>query len=111
MINKVFSEQIGKNMEVYVDDILVKSKDLRHHRHDLEETFQTLRKYNMRLNPKKCTFKVKARKFLGFMLTERGIEANPKKCEVINNMKSPASIKEVQALNGRLAALNRFISR
>ena len=82
-------------MEVYVDDILVKSKDLQHHRHDLEETFQTLRKYNMRLNPKKCTFGVNARKFLVFMMTEQGIEANPEKCEAIINMKSPTGIKEV----------------
>ena len=61
----------------------------------------------MRLNPKKCAFSVKSGKFLGFMLNERGIEANPTKCRVIMDMKSPANVKEVQVLNGRLAALTR----
>ena len=95
MMNKVFTEQIGRNMEVYVDDILIKSKDPQQHWQDLEETFQMLRKYNMRLNPKKCAFGVKARKFLGFMLAERGIEANHTKCEAIINIKSTTNVKEV----------------
>ena len=67
-------------MEVYVNDILVKSKDAQQHWHDLEETFKTLQKCNMRLNLKKCVFSVKAGKFLKFMLIEWGIEANPTKC-------------------------------
>ena len=64
----------------------------------------------MRLNPAKCTFAVEAGKFLGFMLTQRGIEANPDKCQAILNMKSPTCVKEVQQLNGRLAALSRFLA-
>ncbi|MCI90323.1 gag-pol polyprotein, partial [Trifolium medium] len=59
----------------------------------------------MRLNPAKCSFGVQAGKFLGFLLTHRGIEANPKKCQAINDMRSPTSVKEVQQLTGRIAAL------
>ena len=98
-------------MEVYVDDILIKSKESQQHQEDLEETFKTLWWYNMRLNPKKCMFDVKAWKFLIFMLTEHGIEANPTKCRVIINMKSPTNVKEVQMLNSILVTLTRFISK
>ena len=70
MMNKVFAELIGRNMEVYVNDILVKSKDPKQHWQDLEEAFKTLQKYNIRLNPKKCAFEVNVGKFLEFMLTD-----------------------------------------
>ena len=95
MMNTIFSEQIGRNMEVYMDDILIKSTKPQQHREDLEETFKTLRRYNMRLNLKKYAFSVKSGKFLRFMLTERGIEANPTKCRAIIDMKSPTNVKEV----------------
>jgi len=72
--------------------------------------FTTIAKYRLKLNPEKCIFGVEAGKFLGFLLTERGIEANPKKCATIMAMRSPASVKEVQQLTGRLAALSRFMS-
>ena len=94
LVNKMFSEQIGWNMEVYVDDMLVKSKEELTHLDDLKETFATLRQYQMKLNPSKCAFGVALRKFLGFMVFQRGIEANSEKVQVIFNMASPKTIKE-----------------
>ena len=98
-------------MEVYVDDMLVKIKRAELYLDDLRETFNTLRKYQMRLNPTKCVFGVSFGKFLGFMVSQRGIEANPEKVKAILDMMSPRSVKEVQRLTGRIVALNRFVSR
>ena len=78
---------------------------------DLRETFDTLHSYNMKLNPGKCAFGVTGGKFLGFMVLQRGIEANPDKIRAIMEMKLPRNVKEVQILNGKVAALNRFVSR
>ena len=78
---------------------------------DLKETFDTLRFYNMKLNPGKCAFGVTAGKFLGFMVSQRGIEVNPDKIRAIMEMKPPRNVKEVQSLNGKVAALNRFVLR
>ena len=78
---------------------------------DLRETFDTLRSYNIKLNPGKCVFGVSARKFLGFMVSYRGIEANPDKIQAIIKMTPPKNVKEVQSLNRKVAALNRFVSR
>ena len=78
---------------------------------DLKETFNTLRSYNMKLNPRKCAFGVMAGKFLGFMVSQRGIEANPDKIRAIMEMKPPRNVKEVESLNGKVAALNRFVLR
>jgi len=91
----MFSHQIGRNVEVYIDDILVKSKDEANHLDDLKETFSTLRKYNMKLNPAKCVFAVISGKFLGFMVSQRGIEANPNKVKAIIEVKSPKTVKKV----------------
>ena len=107
----MFSKKIGRNMEVYVDDIHVKSKEELTHLDDLREIFATLRLYQMKLNPSKCAFGVVSRKFLGFMMSQRGIEANLKKVRAILDMMSPKTIKEVQKLTGRIAAPNRFISK
>ena len=79
LVNHMFRPQIGRNVEVYVDDMLVKSLDEGSHLDDLEETFETLRRYKMKLNPSKCAFGVSSGKFLGFMVSQRGIEANPDK--------------------------------
>jgi len=98
-------------MEVYVDDMLVKSKEELAHLDDLKETFGTLRQYQMKLNPSKCAFGVASGKFLGFMVSQREIKANLEKVQAILNMTSPKTIKEVQKLTGRIAALNRFVSR
>ncbi len=107
----MFHHQIGRNIEVYVDDMLVKTKDEENHLEDLEETFETLRIYRMKLNPSKCVFGVSSGKFLGFMVSQRGIEANPDKIKAVLEMISPRTIKEVQGLTGRVDALNRFVSR
>uniref|UniRef100_A0A2N9GS26 Uncharacterized protein n=1 Tax=Fagus sylvatica TaxID=28930 RepID=A0A2N9GS26_FAGSY len=111
LMNRMFHDQIGRNVEVYVDDMLVKSKEEDGHLDDLRETFQTLRKYQMKLNPSKCAFGVYSGKFLGFMVSQRGIEANPDKIKAILEMQPPKNTKEVQRLTGRIAALNRFMSR
>ena len=110
LMNRMFHDQIGRNVKVYVDDMLVKSKEENDHLDDLRETFETLRKYQMKLNPSKCAFGVYSGKFLGFMVSQRGIEANPDKIKAILEMQPPKTTKEVQRLTGRVAALNRFMS-
>ncbi|PKA59404.1 putative mitochondrial protein [Apostasia shenzhenica] len=111
MIDAVFKEQRGKNLEAYVDDILVKSRTLEGHLNDLRETFSTLRRFNLKLNPAKCTFGAASGKFLGYLVSARGIEANPDKISAILSMPSPKTIKEVQKLTGRINSLGRFISK
>ena len=111
LVNKMFSTQISRNMEVYVDDMLVKSKEEPTHLDNLKETFATLRQYQMKLNPSKCAFGIASGKFLGFMVSQRVIEANPKKVKAILNMTSPKTVKEVQKLAGRIVVLNRFVSK
>ena len=91
----MFAHQIGRNVQVYVDDMLVKSIWEDDHLNDLQETFESLRSYNMKLNPKKCAFEVTIGKFLGFMLSQRGIEVNPNKIRAIMEMTPPTNIKEV----------------
>ena len=111
LMNRMFASQIGRNVQVYVDDMLVKSQREEDHLEDLRETFDTLRSYNMKLNPGKCAFEVTTGKFLGFMVLQRGIEAKPDKIRAIIEMKPPRNVKEVQSLNGKVVVLNRFVSR
>ncbi|XP_022888168.1 uncharacterized protein LOC111403774 [Olea europaea var. sylvestris] len=111
LVNMMFAELICKTMEVYVDDMLVKSLQAAEHVSHIDQTFQILRRYNMKLNPLKCTFGVASGQFLGYIVNQRGIEANPAKVAAIIEMSSPQKPKEVQSLNGRIAALSRFISR
>ena len=111
LVNHMFRPQIGRNIEVYVDDMLVKSLDEGKHLDDLQETFNTFRRYNMKLNPSKCAFGVALGKFLGFVVSHRGIEENSEKIKAILDMKPPQSIKEVQSLTGRVVALSRFVSK
>ena len=89
----------------------MKSLDQGKHLDDLQETFNTLRRYSMKLNPSKCAFRVASGKFLGFMVSHRGIEANPEKIKAILDTKPPQNIKEVQSLTGRVVAFNRFVSK
>ena len=91
--------------------MLVKSKDKANHLDDLKETFSTIRKNNMKLDPTKCVFAAASGKFLGFMVSQRGIEANLDKVKAVIEIKSPKTMKEVQSLTRKIAALNRFISR
>ena len=111
LMNKMFAQQIGRNVQVYVDDMLVKSQREEDHLKDLRETFNTLRSYNMKFNPRKCAFGVTTGKFLGFMVSQKGIKANPDKIRAIMEMAPPRNVKEVQSLNGKIAALNRFVSK
>ena len=98
-------------MEVNIDDMLVKSLRALDHLNHLKECFKTLNEYGMKLNPAKCTFGVTLGEFLGYIVTQRGIEANPKQITAILDLPSPKNSREVQRLTGRIAALNRFISR
>ena len=103
--------QIGRNVHAYVDDIMVKSRKKETLIDDLKETFDNLRVYVMMLNPDKCVFGVPAGKLLGFLVFNRGIEANPEKIKAITYLAKPKCINDVQHLAGRIAALSRFISR
>ena len=111
LVNQMFSKQIGRNMEVYMDDMLVKSKEAKTHLEDLQETFDTLRRYRMKLNPAKRVFGVSLGKFLGFMVSQQGIKANLEKVRAILDMASPKTVKEVKRLTRRVTALNRFVSK
>ena len=98
-------------MEVYINDMLVKSTTVVLHITHLSEAFQILREYNMKLNPAKCAFGVSGGKFLGFIVNNQGIEPNPDKIRAMLDMLPPLNIKEVQRLTGRIAALSRFVSK
>ena len=111
MVSTVFGDQIHRNVPAYVDDIVVRSKKKEDHIQYLRETIVNLLKNNLKLNPEKCVFGVKQGKLLGSMVSERGIEANPEKINAIRNMQPPKTRKQVQKLTGRVASLNRFISR
>jgi hypothetical protein len=110
-IQACFKRQLNKNVEAYVDDVVVKTKNSDTLIADLEETFASLREYRWKLNPNKCVFGVPSGKLLGFIISHRGIEANPEKISAIASMKAPTCIKDVQKLTGCMAALNRFISK
>ncbi|XP_056862178.1 transposon Tf2-1 polyprotein [Raphanus sativus] len=111
LVNKMFADRLGNTMEVYIDDMLVKSLHASDHLDHLRDCFTTLNEYGMKLNPAKCTFGVTSGEFLGYIVTQRGIEANPKQISAILDLPSPKNSREVQRLTGRIAALNRFISR
>ena len=110
LMDKVLAPMLERNVQAYVDDMVVTSLEKSKHISDLEELFTTIAKYKLKLNPEKCIFGVEAGKFLGFLLTKRGIEANPEMCAAILAMRSPATVKEVQQLTGRMTALSRFVS-
>jgi hypothetical protein len=107
----ILHSQIGRNVLTYVDDIIVKSTKLENHIADVQETFANFRQAGLKLNPEKCVFGVKKGKFLGCLVSTKGIEANPNKIEAILRMEPLSTKKGAQRLTGRLASLNRFISR
>lgn len=109
-MNKIFKSLIRWTIKVYVDDMIIKSKDPNEHVKHLEETFALLREYKIKLNPEKCVFRVGSSKFLGFLVSHIRIEANPKKIRAVVEMKLPCTLKGIQSLTGKLPALNRFIS-
>ena len=111
MITKMFSKLLGKTVEVYIDDMVVKSVKGMNHVEDLEQVFGILRRHNLKLNASKCAFGVGSGKFLGFLVTQHGIEANPNQIAAIQGLQPPRNVREVQRLTGMAAALNRFISK
>ena len=95
LMTKIFKPLIGRMVEVYIDDIVVKSKTREEHTHHLQEVFHLLMRYNMKLNPSKYAFGVSADKFLGFMVTQRGIEVNPDQIKVVMEIPAPSNKKEL----------------
>ena len=85
-MTKMFEPQLGKNVEIYIDDIVVKSKLMSEHETDLTSIFKILREHKLHLNASKCSFGVDSGKFLGYMVTHRGIEVNPNQIKAINNL-------------------------
>ena len=110
LVTKIFRPLGGRTMEVNIDDMLVKTKEHPDHMKHLQETFEQLCTNGMKLNPLKCAFKVSSGKFLGFMVAQRGIEANPIQLKVIMESSAPTTRKGVQQRIGRLVALGPFIS-
>ena len=111
MMTRMLESQLGKNIEIYIDDMVVKSKVESEHVSHLGNIFTILRKHKLHLNASKCSFGVGSGKFLGYMVTHSGIEVNPDQIKAINNLQPPRNPKELQRLTGMTAALNRFISR
>jgi dsDNA-binding SOS-regulon protein len=110
-IQACFKRQLNKNIEAYVDDMVIKTRNSDTLITDLEDTFASLREYRWKLNPNMCVFGVPSGKLLSFIISHRGIEDNPEKISTITNIKAPTCIKDVQKLTGCMAALNRFISK
>ena len=111
MMMRMFEPQLGKNIEVYIDDMVVKSKAEFEHVSDLGSIFEVLRRHKLCLNASKCFFSVSSRKFLGYMITHRGIEVNPNEVnpnqiKAINDLQPPRNPKEVQKLTRMIVALN-----
>ena len=111
MMTRMFESLLGKNIEIYIDDMVLKSKVVSEHLGDLRVIFEILRSYKLRLNASKCSFGVGSGKFLGYMVTHKRIEVNPDQIKAINNLRTLRNPKEVQKLTGMATALNRFISR
>nr|CAN71147.1 hypothetical protein VITISV_038768 [Vitis vinifera] len=111
LMTKIFKSLVGRTVEVYIDDIVVKSKTREEHVFHLQEVFHLLRKYGMKLNPSKCAFSVSASKFLGFMVSQRGIEVSQDQVKTVMDTPPPKNKKELQRLTGKLVALGRFIAR
>ncbi|XP_057461067.1 uncharacterized protein LOC130751463 [Actinidia eriantha] len=109
-MQKIFDDMFHKNIECYVDDLVVKTRDRNNHLEDLKKVFDRLRRYQLKMNPLKCAFGVTFGKFLGFIVRRRGIEIEQSKIEAILKMPEPRNIHELKSLQGRLAYLRRFIS-
>ena len=107
----MFEPQLGKSIEVYLDDMVVKSKVVSEHVRDLGDIFEILRRHKLCLNASKCSFGVGSGKLLGYMITHRGIEVNPDQIRAVNSLQPSRNSKEFQKLTGMVATLNRFISR
>ncbi|GKB28259.1 reverse transcriptase domain-containing protein [Tanacetum coccineum] len=111
LVDKAFQKQSGQNLEVYVDDLVIKRRTKQEIIRDIEETFKTLREINMKLNPKKCTFEMREGMFLGYKVNVDGLKVCPDKVEAVLSFPSHKCLKDVKRLNGKLASLNRFLSK
>ncbi|GJS86223.1 reverse transcriptase domain-containing protein [Tanacetum coccineum] len=111
LVDRAFQKQIGRNLEVYVDDLVIKSHTEEEIIRDIAETFKTLRQINMKLNPKKCTFGMQEGMFLGYKVNAEGLKVCPDKADAVLSLPSPGCLKDVQKLNGKNASLNRFLSK
>ena len=109
-MQKIFNDMLHKNVECYVDDVVVKTKKRSNHLKDLRMVFERLRKYNLKMNPLKCAFGVTSGNFLDFIVKHRGIEVDQSKIKAIQNMLEPRNLHELKSLQGRLAFIRRFIS-
>jgi len=106
----LFHDMMHKEIEVYVDDMIAKSKSEEKHLANLRKLFERLRKFKLRLNPAKCTFGVRSGKFLDFIVSQKGIEVDPNKVRAIIQMPHPCTKKEIRGFLGRLNYIARFIS-
>jgi hypothetical protein len=111
MMQNCLGSQIGRNIQVYIDDVVITIRKEESLINDLKETFDNLDRYKLKLNPTKCSFGVSAGQLLGFLVSARVVEANPEKIQAILIMGKPAKLHEVQQLAGRVAALSRFVAR
>nr|GEW93892.1 reverse transcriptase domain-containing protein [Tanacetum cinerariifolium] len=107
LVDTIFEGHIGRNLEVCVDDMVIKSKIEQDLIQDIEETLLTLKKVNMKLNPKKYSFRMEEAKFLGYIVTSKRIRANPEKAKAMMSMPSLSNLNQMQSLSGKLTALNR----
>jgi hypothetical protein len=109
-MNYIFHELVSKIVEIYIDDVVVKSKSYKEHLIDLRKTMECSRKHGLKMNPNKCAFGVSAGQFLGFLIHERGIEVGQKSISAIDNIKAPSNKKELRSLIGKINFIRRFIS-
>jgi hypothetical protein len=108
-MNYIFHELIGKIVEIYIDDVVIKSLDHESHLADVRKTLECTRKYGIKMNPNKCAFGVSAGEFLGFLVHEGGIEVGKKSMKAIDEVVSPTNLKELQSLLGKINFVRRFI--
>jgi hypothetical protein len=110
-IQRCLHTQLNHNVGTCINDVVIKTREDEGLISDLEETFDNLRKFKMKLNPEKCTFDVPSGKLLGYMISRRGIDPNLEMVSAITKMKPPESLQDIQKLTGCMAALDSFISR
>jgi hypothetical protein len=111
MMQNCLGNQIGRNIQVYIDDMVITTRKEESLVSDLKDTFNNLNRYKLKLNPTKCSFGVSLGLLLGFLVSARGIEANPEKIQAIITMGKLAKLHDVQKLAGRVAVLSRFVAR
>jgi hypothetical protein len=111
MMQSCLGSQIGRNIQVYIDDVVITTRKEESLISDLQETFDNLNRYKLKLNPTKCSFGVSAGQLLGFLVSARGIQANPEKIQAILTMGKPAKLHDMQKLAGHVAALSQFVAR